>query len=340
MQTPPPHSSSASAKGGDGGCGTEDDEIPRIPLSLLASPVSSPSVLIQGNAERTPLQQQRDADAIVVMMRSLLGYIICKFNEKFSSLFSSLLSFTFNSFFESSSPSPFDAFVVLIMQLLTSLRGFLETEEGHAAASKIFLSLIEIADLTASDKLKNTPLSSLPLPSKKSLLLHFLTSGPFSKMVSSDYNSYFRSSQPLLPFINIGPTKLWSFQKAFNLLEFKGDVLSSLLPSLFGSRPIFTELLMILLLALYEGVYVSETLTPPFKTIPHNLKGLPALTPPPLSLFSPGSYPSTPRFGKILEAFFKSYSEKDNTDAMVEMFCCFRQLLPFFFPASEPSLPI
>ncbi len=321
----------------------EDVEIPHLPFPLPAPSVSSPSVLIQGNAERTPLQQKEDADAIVVMMRTLLVYITCNFNQKFASIFSSLpsspTSFTFNSFFESSSPSVFAAFVVLILQLLTSLRGFLETEEGHAAASKIFLSLIEIADLTASDKLKNTPLSSLPLPSLKSLLLHFLTSGPFSKMVSSDYKSYFPSSPPLLPFIQIGPNRLESFQKAFNLLEFEGDLLSSLLPSLFGSRPILTELLMILLLALYEGVYVSETLTPPFKTIPHNLKNLPALTPPPLYLFLPGSYPSTPRFGKILEAFFKSYSQEDNTGAMVEMFCCFRQLLPFFLPASEPSLP-
>jgi hypothetical protein len=93
-------------------------------------------------------------------------------------------------------------------------------------------------------------------------------------MVFSDYKSYFPSSPPLLPFINIGVNRLESFQKAFKLLEFEGDLLS-LTYYAFGARPIFTELLMILLLALYEGVYVSETLTPPFKTIPHNLRSLP-----------------------------------------------------------------
>jgi len=225
------------------------------------------------------------------------------------------------------------------MQLLTSLRGFLGTKEGHAAAFEIFLSLIEIADLSASAKIKNNPRLCPPSPSSlKSLFLLLLTCGPFRKMVSSDYKSWYPSSPPLLPsplLPLLSPYSLESLQKAFNLLGFKGD-LFTLTYDTFSLRPVFTELLMILLLALYEGVYVSETLTPPFKTFPHNLQSLPSLLPPPHS----PSDNETPSFGKSLEAFFKSYSQRDNTDAMVEMFCCFRRLLPFFFPASEPSLPI
>jgi len=338
METP-----TSSLRGG----GTEDDEIPRLPFDLLPLRLSSPSVLMEGNAERTPLEQQRDADAIVVMMHSLLGFIICNFDEKlayiFDSLSSSPTSFTFNSFFESSSPPASAAFVVLILQLLTSLRGFLETKEGHEAASKIFLSLIEIADLTASDKLKKTPLFSLIFPfSLKSLLLHFLKEGPFSKMVSSDYKSYFPSSDPLLPsplLPLLSPYSLESFQKAFNLLGFKGD-LFTLTYYAFSPRPIFTELLMILLLALYEGVYVSDTLTPPFKTFRHNLRSLPESFIDSTTLINATPTLPIPPFGKSLEDFFKSYSQSDNTDAMVEMFCCFRRLLPFFFPASQPYLPI
>ena len=341
MQTPP-----SSLRGG-GGSEIEEVEILPLPFDLPPLRLASPSVffmnyLLSGNAERSPREQQRDADAIVVMMRSLLVFITCNFDRKFTSLFSSLpsspTSFTFNSFFESSSPSAFAAFVVLIMQLLTSLRGFLETDEGHAAASKIFLSLIEIADLTASAKIKNNPRLCPPSPSSlKSLFIFLLTSGPFIKMVSSDYKSWYPSSKPLLPFYPSSAFSLDSFQKAFKLLEFEGD-LFSLTYYAFGPRPIFSELLMILLFALYEGVYVSETLTPPFETVPHNLRSLPESFIDSTTLINATPTPPTPPFGKSLEAFFKSYSEEDNTDAMVEMFCCFRRLLPFFFPPL--SLPI